>query len=146
MKEFQDDKEMRRLERTLYQRELEEVGEALAEIEEDGRVEVRGANVWREKFNERKKETQVRLLRSSFSAFHSCLRRNWIGLFRRQSIPSEYSAKPTGKHRWSLRISSGCVRRSSIASKISRLPVPVLAGNVSSLKQSSLGSRERPLR
>ena len=59
MKEFQDDKEMRRLERTLYQRELEEVGEALAEIEEDRRVEVRGANVWREKFNERKKETQV---------------------------------------------------------------------------------------
>ena len=134
MKEFQDK------DKKGVVRELEEVGEALAKIEDQR------AEVWREKFNKREKETQVRLLRSSFSAYHSCLRRNWIGLFRRQSIPSEYSAKPTGKHRWSLRLSSGCERRSSVASSTSRLPVPVLAGNVSSLKQSSPGSRKRLLR
>ena len=38
-----------------YQRELEKVGEALAEIEEDQRAEVCGANVWQEKFNEGKR-------------------------------------------------------------------------------------------
>ncbi|TFK38980.1 structural maintenance of chromosome protein 3 [Crucibulum laeve] len=59
LKEFQDkDKERRCLEYALYQRELEEVGEALVEIEEDRRAEVHGANVRREKFNEREKEMQ----------------------------------------------------------------------------------------
>ncbi|KAG5726886.1 Chromosome segregation protein sudA [Termitomyces sp. T112] len=57
LKEFQDkDKERRCLEYALYQRELEEVGEALDEIEEDRRTEVHGANVRREKFNEREQE------------------------------------------------------------------------------------------
>ncbi|KAJ7273514.1 structural maintenance of chromosome protein 3 [Mycena haematopus] len=59
LKEFQDkDKDRRCLEYALYQRELEEVGEALEEIEEDRRAEVHGANQRREKYNEREKETQ----------------------------------------------------------------------------------------
>ncbi|KAF5374150.1 hypothetical protein D9615_008823 [Tricholomella constricta] len=54
LKEFQDkDKERRCLEYALYQRELEEVGEALDEIEEDRRADVHGANLRREKYNER---------------------------------------------------------------------------------------------
>jgi len=44
----------------LYQRELEEVGEALEEIEEERRGEVHGANVRREQYNDREKEIQVR--------------------------------------------------------------------------------------
>lgn len=60
LKEFQDkDKERRCLEYALYQRELEEVGEALDEIEEDRRAEVHGANLRREKFNEREQEISV---------------------------------------------------------------------------------------
>jgi len=60
LKEFQDkDKERRCLEYALYQRELEEVAEMLEEIEEDRKAEVHGANVRREKFNEREKEIQV---------------------------------------------------------------------------------------
>lgn len=60
LKEFQEkDKERRCMEYALYQRELEEVGEALMEIEEDHRTEVHGANVRREQFNEREKEVQV---------------------------------------------------------------------------------------
>ncbi|KAJ6546482.1 structural maintenance of chromosome protein 3 [Mycena vulgaris] len=59
LKEFQDkDKDRRCLEYALYQRELEEVGEALEEIEEDRRADVHGANQRREKFNEREKEIQ----------------------------------------------------------------------------------------
>ncbi|KAG7088666.1 hypothetical protein E1B28_012638 [Marasmius oreades] len=59
LKEFQEkDKERRCLEYALYQRELGEVGEALEEIEEDRRTEVHGANIRREKFNEREKEIQ----------------------------------------------------------------------------------------
>ena len=61
LKEFQEkDKERRCLEYALYQRELVEVGETLEEIEEDRRTEVHGANLRREKFNEREKEIQVR--------------------------------------------------------------------------------------
>lgn len=60
LKEFQEkDKERRCMEYALYQRELEEVAEALVEIEEDRRAEVHGANVRREKYNEREKEIQV---------------------------------------------------------------------------------------
>ncbi|KAF8191692.1 structural maintenance of chromosome protein 3 [Pholiota molesta] len=59
LKEFQEkDKERRCMEYALYQRELEEVGEALVEIEEDRRSDVHGANVRREKFNAREKEIQ----------------------------------------------------------------------------------------
>ncbi|KAJ7905296.1 structural maintenance of chromosome protein 3 [Mycena olivaceomarginata] len=59
LKEFQDkDKDRRCLEYALYQRELEEVGEALEEIEEDRRADVHGANQRREKYNEREKEIQ----------------------------------------------------------------------------------------
>jgi structural maintenance of chromosome 3 (chondroitin sulfate proteoglycan 6) len=60
LKEYQEkDKERRCLEYALYQRELEEVGEALEEIEEDRRGEVHGANLRREQFNSREKEIQV---------------------------------------------------------------------------------------
>ncbi|KAK7015032.1 structural maintenance of chromosomes protein, partial [Favolaschia claudopus] len=59
LKEFQDkDKDRRCLEYALYQRELEEVGEALEEIEEDRRADVHGANQRREKYNEREREIQ----------------------------------------------------------------------------------------
>ncbi|KAG5642310.1 hypothetical protein DXG03_003030, partial [Asterophora parasitica] len=57
LKEFQDkDKERRCLEYALYQRELEEVGEALDEIEEDRRADVHGANQRREQYNEREQD------------------------------------------------------------------------------------------
>lgn len=60
LKEFQDkDKDRRCLEYALYQRELEEVGEALEEIEEERRGEVHSANVRREQFNDREKQAQV---------------------------------------------------------------------------------------
>lgn len=60
LKEFQEkDKERRCLEYALYQRELEEVGEALVEIEDDRRADVHGANVRREQYNAREKEIQV---------------------------------------------------------------------------------------
>jgi Chromosome segregation ATPases len=60
LKEFQEkDKDRRCLEYALYQRELEEVGEALEEIEEDRRADVHGANVRREKYNDREKEIQA---------------------------------------------------------------------------------------
>ena len=61
LKEFQDkDKERRCLEYALYQRELEEVTEALEEIEEERRGEVHNANVRREQYNDREKQMQVR--------------------------------------------------------------------------------------
>ncbi|PCH43742.1 RecF/RecN/SMC protein [Wolfiporia cocos MD-104 SS10] len=60
LKEFQEkDKERRCLEYALYQRELEEVGEALEEIEEERRGEVHTANVRREDFNSREKQAQT---------------------------------------------------------------------------------------
>ncbi|THH30921.1 hypothetical protein EUX98_g3237 [Antrodiella citrinella] len=60
LKEFQEkDKERRCLEYAVYQRELEEVGEALEEIEEERRGEVHNANMRREQFNERQKQVQT---------------------------------------------------------------------------------------
>jgi structural maintenance of chromosome 3 (chondroitin sulfate proteoglycan 6) len=60
LKEFQDkDKERRCLEYALYQRELEEVTETLAEIEEERKGELHGANVRRERYNVKEKEIQV---------------------------------------------------------------------------------------
>ncbi len=60
LKEFQEkDKERRCLEYAVYQRELEEVGEALEEIEEERRGEVHNANLRREQFNDRQKQVQV---------------------------------------------------------------------------------------
>ncbi|KAF9220475.1 RecF/RecN/SMC protein [Gyrodon lividus] len=59
LREFQDkDKERRCLEYALYQRELEEVGEALEEIDEERRGEVHGANMRREQYDSREKEIQ----------------------------------------------------------------------------------------
>ncbi|CAA7266004.1 unnamed protein product [Cyclocybe aegerita] len=59
LKKFQEkDKERRCLEYALYQRELEQVAETLLEVEEDRRADVHGANVQREKYNERQKEIQ----------------------------------------------------------------------------------------
>lgn len=63
LKEFQNkDKERRCLEYALYQRELEEVGEAIEEIEAERKNEVHNANERRQGFNEREKEIQVNLL------------------------------------------------------------------------------------
>lgn len=60
LREFQDkDKERRCLEYALYQRELEEVGEALEEIDEERRGEVHGANMRRDQYDAREKEIQV---------------------------------------------------------------------------------------
>ncbi|KAI0718995.1 structural maintenance of chromosome protein 3 [Cerioporus squamosus] len=60
LKEFQEkDKERRCLEYALHQRELEEVGAALEEIEEERRGEVHSANVRREQFNDREKQVQT---------------------------------------------------------------------------------------
>ena len=60
LKEFQEkDKERRCVEYALYQRELEEVGAALEEIEEERRGEVHSANVRREQYNGREKQVQV---------------------------------------------------------------------------------------
>ncbi|KAH7885116.1 RecF/RecN/SMC [Phlebopus sp. FC_14] len=60
LREFQNkDKERRCLEYALYQRELEEVGEALEEIEEERRGEVHGANIRREQFDSREKGIQL---------------------------------------------------------------------------------------
>jgi len=65
LKEFQEkDKERRCLEYAMYQREVEEVGDALEEIEEDRRGEVHGANQRREAFSVREKEIQVSLTSS----------------------------------------------------------------------------------
>ncbi|OBZ68296.1 Chromosome segregation protein sudA [Grifola frondosa] len=59
LKEFQEkDKERRCLEYALYQRELEEVGEALEEIEEERRGELHSTNMRREQFNDREKQAQ----------------------------------------------------------------------------------------
>ncbi|RPD78154.1 structural maintenance of chromosome protein 3 [Lentinus tigrinus ALCF2SS1-7] len=60
LKEFQEkDKERRCLEYALHQRELEDVGAALEEIEEERRGEVHSANVRREQFNDREKQVQT---------------------------------------------------------------------------------------
>lgn len=60
LKEFQEkDKDRRCLEYAVYQRELEEVAEALDEIEEERRGEVHNANLRRTQFNDRQKQVQV---------------------------------------------------------------------------------------
>ncbi|KDQ11977.1 hypothetical protein BOTBODRAFT_113479 [Botryobasidium botryosum FD-172 SS1] len=57
LREFQEkDKERRCLEYGLYQRELEEVGEALEELEADRKQDLHSSNKQREKFNDREKE------------------------------------------------------------------------------------------
>lgn len=72
LKEFQEkDKERRCLEYAVYQRELEEVGEALEEIEDERRGEVHNANMRREQFNERQKQVQVRGISSLYHSVHS---------------------------------------------------------------------------
>jgi structural maintenance of chromosome 3 (chondroitin sulfate proteoglycan 6) len=78
LKEFQEkDKERRCLEYALYQRELEEVGETLLEIEEDRKADLHGANVRREKYNEREKETQVGSSLLSQVTVNEGLSRTW---------------------------------------------------------------------
>lgn len=69
LKEFQEkDKERRCLEYALHQRDLEEVTEALENLEEERRGEVHSANVRREEFNDRERQSKV-------GAYHSCLGR-----------------------------------------------------------------------
>lgn len=60
LKEFQEkDKERRCLEYALHQRDLEEVTEALENLEEERRGEVHSANVRREQFNDRERQSKV---------------------------------------------------------------------------------------
>ncbi len=60
LKEFQEkDKERRCLEYALYSRELDEVTEAVEELEEERRGDVHSSNVRREQFNDRQKQAQV---------------------------------------------------------------------------------------
>lgn len=94
LKEFQDkDKERRCLEYALYQRELEEVTETLAEIEDERKSELHGANVRRERFNHREKEMQVR--RSTFNPLPPYLRISFR-VSRKKSLKRRiYSKQPT---------------------------------------------------
>ncbi|PSS37849.1 hypothetical protein PHLCEN_2v317 [Hermanssonia centrifuga] len=60
LKEFQEkDKERRCLEYALYSRELDEVTEAVEELEEERRGDVHSSNVRREQFNDRQKQAQT---------------------------------------------------------------------------------------
>lgn len=98
LKDFQEkDKERRCMEYALYQRELEEVGEALEEIEEDRRTDVHGANVRRQKYNEREKEIQVSQPRT-YEPF--IVLRVYLGLGKRdygsKTLPRGCCPNPTG--------------------------------------------------
>ena len=63
LKEFQEkDKDRRCLEYALHQRDLEEVTEALENLEEERRGEVHSANVRREEFNDRERQSKVDLI------------------------------------------------------------------------------------
>lgn len=60
LKEFQEkDKDRRCLEYALHQRDLEEVTEALENLEEERRGDVHSANVRREEFNDRERQSKV---------------------------------------------------------------------------------------
>jgi structural maintenance of chromosome 3 (chondroitin sulfate proteoglycan 6) len=103
LKEFQEkDKERRCLEYALYQRELEEVGETLLEIEEDRKADLHGANVRREKYNEREKETQVDSSLLSQVTVNEGLSRTWKEQLRKQDIPLKLSLRRAGTPRLSL--------------------------------------------
>ncbi|KAI0087967.1 hypothetical protein BDY19DRAFT_202098 [Irpex rosettiformis] len=72
LKEFQEkDKERRCLEYALHQRDLEEVTEALENLEEERRGDVHSANVRREEFNDR--ERQSKSLEQSISRLRNGL-------------------------------------------------------------------------
>nr|VWO98362.1 Cytochrome P450 monooxygenase CYP52X1 [Ganoderma boninense] len=59
LKEFQEkDKDRRCLEYAMHQRDLEEVGAALEEIEEERRGELHSANIRREQYTDREKQVQ----------------------------------------------------------------------------------------
>ncbi|KAM5531084.1 hypothetical protein V8D89_015249 [Ganoderma adspersum] len=59
LKEFQEkDKERRCLEYAMHQHDLEEVGAALEEIEEERRGELHSANIRREQYTDREKQVQ----------------------------------------------------------------------------------------
>lgn len=96
LKEFQDkDKERRCLEYALYQRELEEVGEALVEIEEDRKAEVHGSNMRREKFNAREQEVQVSIPpRLPFAWLTACYSGSRKSHQRGKARPSNPLRKP----------------------------------------------------
>ena len=87
LKEFQDkDKEKRCLEYALYQRELEEVAEALEEIEEERKRELHGANQRREQFSDREQQIQVcNLLPFSFLLILSIPLRHWRAKYLQRS-------------------------------------------------------------
>ena len=75
LKEFQEkDKERRCLEYAMHQRDLEEVGAALEEIEEERRGELHSANIRREQYTDREKQVQVSLSVHSWPAYVQCMR------------------------------------------------------------------------
>ncbi len=60
LKEYQEkDRERRCLEYALFEREMNQLNEAIEELEEERRGEVHSVNVRREAFNSREKEVQV---------------------------------------------------------------------------------------
>ena len=75
LKEFQEmEKERRCLEYAMHQRDLEEVGAALEEIEEERRGELHSANIRREQYTDREKQVQVSLSVHSWPAYVQCMR------------------------------------------------------------------------
>ena len=72
LKEFQEkDKDRRCLEYALHQRDLEEVTEALENLEEERRGEVHSANVRREEFNDRERQSKVDLIHDISESYQS---------------------------------------------------------------------------
>ena len=72
LKEFQEkDKDRRCLEYALHQRDLEEVTEALENLEEERRGEVHSANVRREEFNDRERQSKVDLIHDISQSYQS---------------------------------------------------------------------------
>lgn len=70
LKEFQEkDKDRRCLEYALYQRELEDVTEALEEIEEERKNEVHATNQRRERFSSREQQIHVGELCDKFNCY-----------------------------------------------------------------------------
>jgi sugar-specific transcriptional regulator TrmB len=95
LKEYQEkDKDRRCLEYALYQRELEEVAEALEEIENDHRGEVHSANQKRELFTERQRDIQVFLEFTFAIVFLNALTAIGKANHQRRECPSNIEPDP----------------------------------------------------
>lgn len=135
LREFQEkDKERRCLEYALYQRELEEVGEALEEIEEERRGEVHGANMRREQYDTREKEIQVSVSRASLLALSRMLHSVWSKKSPKLSTTCRPSVLHVKMLKMSSPTSSAHVQSWSVSSPIYNLQVNTRTGDVPSLK------------